>query len=135
MNPDDKPAAGDLDEQLRSALREEDAELLERLDSDPGIFETVRHGFRGSTAWWVWVTSIVQLVAFGFAIWTGVHFFGAESVDDRVTWGVGLLLTWSMVGMLKMMVWSHVERGMLRREIKRVELQVATLSHRLNERP
>ena len=64
-----------------------------------------------------------------------MRFFGAETVDDRVSWGVGLLLTWSMVGMLKMMVWSHVERGMLRREIKRVELQVATLSQRLHERP
>lgn len=123
-----------LDEQLRAALREEDAELLARLDQDPGIFETMREGFRGRTAWWVYVASIVQLAMFGLAIWTAVGFFGAETVDDRVYWGVCTLVSWVSVSMLKMMVWSHVERGMLRREVKRVELQVATLSLELREK-
>lgn len=134
MKPDDKQSSGELDEQLRSALREEDAELLARLDTDPGILETMRSGFRGSTAWWVWLTSVIQLGIFGVAVWTAVRFFSAETIDDRVLWGIPLILTWIMASMLKMMVWSHVERGMLRREIKRVELQVATLSLRLKDR-
>lgn len=123
----------ELDEQLREALRTEDAELLARLESDPGIFETVRAGFRGRTAWWVYLTSIVQVAVFGLSIWCAVRFFGAENLDDRVLWGVCLVMTWIAVSMLKMMVWSHIERGMLRREIKRVELQVATLSLRLKD--
>lgn len=134
MKPDNKQSGRELDEQLRNALREEDAELLARLDTDPGIFETVREGFRGSTAWWVWLTSVIQLVIFGIAVWTAVRFFSAETIDDRVLWGIPLIVTWIMAGMLKMMVWNHVERGMLRREIKRVELQVATLSLRLKDR-
>ena len=40
-------AHDDIDEQLRQALREEDAELLARLEQDPGIFDVVRAGFRG----------------------------------------------------------------------------------------
>jgi len=134
MKPNEHESADELDAQLRSALRSEDAELLARLDSDPGIFDTVRAGFHGRTAWWVYVTSVVQVVLFGIAVWSGVKFFGADSLDDRVLWGVPLLLTGSMVGTLKMMILSHVERGMLRRDIKRVELQVATLSLRLQER-
>ncbi|HIE72318.1 MAG TPA: hypothetical protein EYP98_20315 [Planctomycetes bacterium] len=89
---------------------------------------------RGSTAWWVWLTSVIQLVIFGIAVWTAVRFFSAETTDDRVLWGIPLIVTWIIAGMLKMMVWNHVERGMLRREIKRVELQVATLSLRLKDR-
>ncbi|MFN3244297.1 MAG: DUF6768 family protein [Planctomycetota bacterium] len=127
-------ANDELDEQLRAALREEDAELLMRLDQDPGIFDTLREGFRGRTAWWVCITSIVQVAMFGLAIWTAIGFFGATSVDDRVFWGVCTLASWVSVSMLKMMVWSHVERGMLRREVKRVELQVATLSLELREK-
>ena len=94
----------------------------------------MREGFRGKTAWWVYVTSIVQVAMFGLAIWTAVGFFGAESVDDRVYWGVCTVAAWVSVSMLKMMVWSHVERGMLRREVKRVELQVATLSLELRDK-
>ena len=111
-----KQLSDELDEQLRSALREEDAELLARLDTDPGILETALSGFRGRNAWCV-------------------NFFGAQSVDDRVLWGVSLTITATMAGTLKMILWSHVERAMLRREIKRVELQVATLSLLLKERP
>ncbi|MCK5944412.1 MAG: hypothetical protein KAI24_20660 [Planctomycetes bacterium] len=117
----------ELDERLRAALREEDAELLARLDDDPGIFDVVRAGFRGRTAWWVYVTSGAQVAIFVAAVWTFVRFLGADGLDDRVYWGVLTMLSWVSVSMLKLMIWSHVERGMLRREIKRVELQVATL--------
>ena len=129
MNHDDL-----LDDQLREALRKEDAELLARLDQDPGIFVVVRAGFRGRTAWWVYVVSVVQVVAFVLAVWTAVRFAGAPDVDARVFWGVCTMLAWVSVSMLKLMVWSHVERSMLRRELKRVELQVATLSLRLTDK-
>ncbi|MFT4841631.1 MAG: hypothetical protein ACI8UD_000361 [Planctomycetota bacterium] len=133
MNPNEKMSR-ELDEQLRTALRADDAELLARLDTDPGIFDTVRAGFRGRNAWWVYATTGVQIALVVIAIWTGVNFFGAESVDDRVLWGIPMMLTVTMTGSIKMIVWSHVERAMLRREIKRVELQVATLSLSLKAR-
>lgn len=123
-----------LDDQLRAALRDEDAELLARLDTDPGIFDTVLSGFRGRNAWWVYVTSVVQVAFVVVAVWTGIYFFEAESVDDRVKWGLLMVMAACMTGILKTMVWSHIERAMLRREIKRVELQVATLSLALTER-
>ena len=129
-----KQLSEELDEQLRDALREEDAELLARLDTDPGIFDTVLSGFRGRNAWWVYATSVVQVALVVVAVWCGVHFFQAESVDDRVLWGIPMVLAGMASGMIKMMVWSHIERAMLRREIKRVELQVATLSLALKER-
>jgi hypothetical protein len=134
MKTNDHQSQAELDAQLRSALRAEDAELLARIDADPGILATVRAGFQGRTAWWVYVTSIVQVLVFGICVFSGVHFFGAESLDDRVLWGVLMLLTGTVIATIKMMVWSHMERGMLRREIKRIELQVATLSLRLQER-
>lgn len=133
MNPNQN-LPHELDEQLRTALRDEDAELLARLDTDPGIFDTVLGGFRGRNAWWVYVTSVVQIALVVTAVWTGVHFFGAESVDDRVLWGIPMMLAATMTSSIKMIVFSHIERAMLRREIKRVELQVATLSLLLKER-
>ncbi|MFT4514752.1 MAG: hypothetical protein ACI91B_003465 [Planctomycetota bacterium] len=129
-----KQLSDELDEQLRKALRDEDAELLARLDTDPGIFDTVLEGFRGRNAWWVYVTSVVQVAMIVVGGWCGVHFFQADSVDDRVLWGIPMLLAFTMSGMVKMMVLSDIERAMLRRELKRVELQVATLSLSLKER-
>ncbi len=120
-----------LDETLRAALRAEDAELLARIEHDPGMRDLVVAGFRGRTAWWVFLTSCIQVVLVGIAVWTGARFVAATAVDDRVFWAAWMLLTWSSVGMIKLMIWNHVERQMLLREIKGVELQVATLSLRL----
>lgn len=120
-----------IDDDLRAALRAEDAELLARIEHDPGMRDVILSGFKGSTAWWVFLTSCIQLILFGVAIWIGVRFLSAASVDDRVLWGVGLLLAWSAVGMIKLMIWNHVERNLILREVKALELQVATLSLRL----
>jgi hypothetical protein len=124
----------EIDDELRAALRAEDAELLARIEQDPGIRDVLREGFRGRMAWWMFLVSGVQLAMFVLAVWAAIGFFGAATVDDRVFWCVCMLVAWTGVAMLKMMVWSHVENHVLLREVKRVELQVATLSLRLQQR-
>ncbi|MEO6594848.1 MAG: DUF6768 family protein, partial [Planctomycetota bacterium] len=104
-----------MDESLRAALRAEDAELLARIEHDPGLRDLIRAGFRGSTAWWVFLTSFIQMILFGLAIWTCVRFWAASSVDDRVFWSAWLLLLSIAVGMIKLMIWNHVERNVILR--------------------
>lgn len=120
----------ELDDRLRAALRAEDAELLARLQRDPGMRDVLRAGFRGRMAWWMLLTGVVQLLFFAVVIWTGMRFFGAASVDDRVFWGICCAMAWNAVGMLKLMAWNHVERITILREVKQLELQVATWSLR-----
>ena len=124
----------EFDERLRAALREEDAALLASIEHEQGMHELLRAGLRGPTAWWVILVSVVQVVLFGAVVWAAVGFVQAAQVDDRVWWGVWLVLAWTAVGTIKLMVWGHVERTVLRRELKRVELLVATLATRAQSR-
>lgn len=121
----------DLDDRLKQALREEDAELLARLERDPGLGDVLRVGFGGRLGWMTTVMSVFQVVVFGLGVWAAVRFLAASSADDRVFWGVCLLLAGMAVTMLKQMVWDHMERNLILREIKQLELQVATLSMRI----
>jgi 3,4-dihydroxy 2-butanone 4-phosphate synthase/GTP cyclohydrolase II len=51
----------EIDDELRAALRAEDAELLARIEQDPGIRDVLREGFRGRMAWWMFLVSAVHL--------------------------------------------------------------------------
>lgn len=120
----------DMDERLRAALRAEDAELLARIDQDPGLRDVLRAGFRGRLAWMMFAAGGAQVALFAVAVWTAVSFYGAASVDDRVLWGVSMLLAVAAVGMLKLLMWNHAERAQLQLEMKRLRLEVATLAVR-----
>ena len=56
-----------------------------------------------------------------------MRFFHAESVDDRVFWGVWLLLAGLGVVQLKIMAWVRMQHMGVLREVKRLELRMLEL--------
>ena len=60
-------------------------------------------------------------------IWCGYQFFMAESVDQRVFWGVWFVITINAQGMLKLWSWMEMNRNSVIREIKRLEIAVSKL--------
>jgi hypothetical protein len=124
----------DLDDRIRAALRAEDRELLDQLAEEPGLAKTIRDGYSGKWGWWMVVVSLVQTALFGLAIWTGIRFYQAETVDDRVFWAVWLILATLGVVQLKIMAWVRIQHVAVLREVKRLELQMLQL-HRGADRP
>lgn len=120
----------DLDDRIRDALRAEDRELFDRLAAEPGLKETIRDGYSGTWGWWMVLVSVIQVVIFGLGVWAGVRFYGAETIDDRVFWGVWLLLAGLGVVQLKVMAWARIQHMGVLREIKRLELRVLELGRR-----
>jgi hypothetical protein len=56
--------------------------------------------------------------------------FSAGDVREVVLWSVGAVITMLGVAMLKMYFWMEVNKNIVLREVKRLELQVARLSMR-----
>jgi len=123
----------ELDKNIREALRNEDADLLENFGGEASMFELVLDTFRGRHRWLAMLTCFWSLVFFVLAIISGVQFF--QSPDSRTTmlWAIAFLFCMSAVSMLKIWFWMEINKNAIMREIKRLELRVVKLTGRIGQ--
>jgi Na+/proline symporter len=114
---------------LHDSLSEEDRDLLRKLSKDPSVLDLIGDTFRGRNRWLTIYATIWILIFFAGAIFCLVRFFSAEtdSLKEVVGWAAGTILCMIMVGLLKLWFWLEMHRNSLLREIKRLELAVATI--------
>ena len=125
----------DIDNQIRQALANDpDAPLLKSMD-EPGIFEQFRSTFRGRNRWMMWLVFCWTFVFFIIAVVSAVRFFQVEALDIKIAYVAAFFYCMMAVGMLKMWHWAQMDKFVILREIKRLELQVAYLSSKGIEKP
>ena len=69
-----------------------------------------------------------QVVLFIAGVWTAWNFFEATDPVTQLRWGLPAMLLLIFAGMLKMALIPRLESNRVLREIKRVELQLASRS-------
>jgi dipeptide/tripeptide permease len=120
----------ELDRRITEALRADEAEQYARLDPELPPWEMVFNTFKGRNRWLNILISFWMLVFFGLAVWCVVQFFRAEEVRPSLTWGLGFLFFMTGSAFLKVWWWMEMQKNSIIREVKRVELQVASLASR-----
>jgi ABC-type sugar transport system permease subunit len=121
----------ELDIRIREALRSEDAELFPDFGEEPGVFEMLLETFRGRHRWLNMVGAACTLVFLAIGLGSAVAFFRADETRDLVMWAAICVMCVSAVAMLKVWYWLELQRLVVTREIKRVELQIARLAARI----
>jgi hypothetical protein len=116
-----------FDEQIKQSLQQQTAEVDAVLAEEKGLISMMLNAYTGKMAFWMGFASIIALITFGFAVWTGYHFFMAENAQDTAFWGVLLVIMTSMNAAIKMWVWMEMNRQSTSREIKRLEFMIAKL--------
>jgi hypothetical protein len=117
----------ELDTKIRKALSSENAELI----GDPN--EGLRHDqmvisvFKSRNFLINIGVVLISLAFMGVAIWCAVRFFGTDDMKELITFASGFLACMMAVSMMKIWFWMEMQRIMVTREIKRVELLLATL--------
>jgi hypothetical protein len=124
----------ELDDKIRQALREEDRELFEAYSGEPGLFGMVAESFRGRHRWLVALVWLWSLVFFILSIVAAVQFFYAETTRAMLAWAIGFIYCTMAVAMLKSWYWMEMNKNIHTREIKRLELQIARLAQRIEEK-
>ena len=114
----------DLDKKIQAALRGSPG--ADDLGAEPNIAEELLATFRGRRRWLHGMAFAWTLALFLVAVWAGFEFYGAEAVRDQLRWGGLTLLATLMVAMLKIYFWLELHSNRVLREVKRVELLVAT---------
>jgi hypothetical protein len=121
----------DLDQAIRQSLSAEDADLLSRLGADQSLHRQVLATFEGRLRWFNAAGSIAAVVLFGVALVTAFRFANAEEFDDMLRWGAASALAFAGIALIKVWFWLELQTNAIVREIKRLEVQVASLAAQL----
>jgi uncharacterized membrane protein YciS (DUF1049 family) len=126
-----EPHLSDIDAKIRAALRQEDAELLEHFGGDASLTELLIETFRGRHRWLNVVGMVATCVILIVLIYFAYRYFNAESTRAMLAWATGFVVGFIWIALMKIWFWLEIQRNAVIREIKRLELQVANLSRRL----
>ena len=119
-----------LDERIQKELAGETAAIDQLLADEGGMPDMVSAALKGSMRRWIWVTGVFTLLLTVLMFWCFYEFLVATTADDRVFWGICFIAAMMPQVALKQWQWMEMNRANLMREIKRLELAVATLAVR-----
>lgn len=122
----------DIDRKIQDALRKEDAEVWADFESEPPVFDLIMETFRGRYRWLAVMAVFWTFVFMGLGVYSFVRFFGAQETRELLLWGGAAGICFMAVGMMKIWYWMELNKNALTREMKRLELQIARLSGRLD---
>jgi hypothetical protein len=121
----------DLDQAIRQSLSAEDAALLDRLGADQALHRQVLATFEGRLRWFNVAGWIAGFVLFGVASILAWRFVQAEGLVDMLRWGAASALAFAGLVLIKVWFWLELQKNTIVREVKRLELQVASLAAQL----
>ena len=118
-----------IDSAIRDALSKEDAEFLARFEDRNPIGEALGT-FSGKWGAMNIFAAIITFALFGAFVYCAWQMFAAEAMRDVVLWSAGAIVSTLSVAMLKMYFFMEMNKNVVLREVKRLELQVARLAAR-----
>jgi len=119
-----------LDNLIREALESEDQKLFDETE-ELGWFALGLNQFRGKNGWVTWAITLVQTTMFFAGIGCIVVFFQASDVLTALKWGLSGAVLWIIGTSLKMGLMPQMQADRVIREIKRLELILASRGERL----
>jgi hypothetical protein len=122
-----------IDERIRKALTSDDRQFLDQLDIKSSLYGDVVATFRGHMRWLNVLGWVFGFVLFAVALYCGWQFFAQSEMRSMLAWGAGAMLCALGLGLIKLYFFMEIQKNTIIREIKRVELQVASLTAALRD--
>ena len=120
----------DIDDAIRRTLSVENAKLLERFEADPALHRQVLEMFRGSTRWINAAGWVAGLALFATGAYFWWRFAYADEIRHMLLWAASAGVAFLGLALVKVWFWLELQKNAVVREIKRLELQVASLAAR-----
>lgn len=120
----------DIDTLIKETLTQEEAKFYEGLE-EQNVFQMLWGLFQGKNKWIMYFMHVMTLVFFVCFVYCLVQFFSTDAINELIKWGIGSIAFLIGVSMLKMFAWLQMDKNALMREIKRLELQILSLSGRI----
>lgn len=121
----------ELDRAIRQSLSAEDTELFDRFGADQALHRQVLATFEGRFRWFNAAGWIAGAVLFAVACVFAWRFVSAQELEDMLRWGAASALAVAGVTLVKVWFWFELQKNAIVREVKRLEVQVASLAAQL----
>ncbi|WP_281990805.1 DUF6768 family protein [Aquimarina aggregata] len=122
----------DIDRLIKETLSREEAKFYDELD-EQNLLEMIGGLFKTKNRWLIVVMNIVNLVAFITLIYCIVQFLNTNTTDMLIKWFAAGFVCITFMIMIKLFSWMQMDKNALLREIKRLELQISSLSGKIPE--
>lgn len=116
-----------LDQALRRALSPEDLRLLDDLSREEPVFIQALNAFQDQHRLIGVIGWIGGFAMFGVGCYFTSRFIQAEDLRSMILWGAAAALAFFGLGMVKLGFLLEMQKNSILREVKRLELQVASL--------
>jgi hypothetical protein len=120
----------DIDKLIKETLNQEEAKFYDDLD-EQNVLQMIGGLFQGKNKWIMYLMNFMTLVFFGFFVFCTIQFFDTEETNGLIKWGIGGLVFLLGVSRLKIFAWMQMDKNALLRELKRLELQISSLSGKM----
>ncbi|WP_353778407.1 DUF6768 family protein [Winogradskyella sp. 3972H.M.0a.05] len=120
----------DIDKLIKETLTEEETKFYDELD-EQNMFQMLEGLFQGKLKWLIIMINVVMVFMFAFFVYCAIQFFNTEDVKELIKWSVLGFFCLTSIGMLKLFAWMQMDKNAILREIKRIEIQVSSLSGKL----
>lgn len=117
-----------LDKAIFESLSQEEKDFLARLDDEPKYWDQAMGMFKGGLRTINWISIIVQIFTIIIFIFAVIRFFEVSpDIERMLKWG-GLSAYCAVVIIIhKLWFAMHLQTNRVLRELKKLELQIASL--------
>lgn len=122
----------DIDDKILAAIQAETEQSLEEYQEELGIFGLMGESFKGAFRWVVIFAIILILIFLGLVVYCAINFFHATDLALKLNWLAGGLAAFIVFAILRLWFFMELNRLSIKREIKRVELQVSLLATKID---
>jgi len=122
----------EIDKLIKETLTQEESKFYDGLD-EQGLWGMVVGIFQGKLGWIVAIMNIINLIVFGVLIYCFIQFFNVTETNELIKWGLGIVICMVFNVMIKLYAWMQMDKNAIIREMKRLELQVSSLSGKMSE--
>jgi len=122
----------DIDQLIKDTLTQEESKFYDSLE-EQNVVGMVGGLFTGKNKWIIILMNVMTLLFFSLFVYCAINFFDANETNELLKWGIGSLVFLIGVSMLKIFAWMQMDKNAILREMKRLELQVSSLSGKISE--
>jgi hypothetical protein len=116
-----------IDDSIRRALSPADIQAYETLSRELSPVGEALGMFRSARSGFTWRVALFGAVFVALGLYTVWHLLNAADVREMLGWSLLAIFVMFNLALVKLWFWLEMQRNAVIREVKRLELQIASL--------
>ncbi|MBO9671486.1 MAG: hypothetical protein J7485_13320 [Sphingobium sp.] len=116
-----------IDDSIRRALSPADVQAYEALSRELSPVGEAMGMFRSARSAFTWRVAVFGALFIALGVYTVWHLLNAADVREMLGWSLLAIFVMFNLSLVKLWFWLEMQRNAVVREVRRLELQIASL--------